>query len=234
MSFEPRLEIIGAALADASRVRILCELMDGRSHTGKELASIAGVTPSTASEHLGKLRHARVIRAEKSGRCVYYRLASAEIAEVLERMSAFSPTAHLYRAKDGAMAPEMVARTCYNHIAGRLGVSIAHGLTARKWISTVEGSSRLTPEGRQALERIGVSPPMTGPPSVKCCLDWSERRRHFSGELGTLLLSHALSRQWVTRARQGRALRIEPEGFAAFEEHFGIQRADLLGHGQSV
>lgn len=227
MSYEPRLDIVGAALADSSRTRILCELMDGRAHTGKELASVAGIAPNTASEHLLKLLGADMIVAKKSGRCVYYRIASDEVAETLEQLSALSPTDHLYRGRNGECPPDLVARTCYNHIAGRLGVILARQFVDRGWMSVEGTSARLTQSGGAHLKRIGILSDAASSLPVKCCLDWSERRHHFSGPFGVNLLDQALSRKWVTRPRNGRALYIEPKGFAAFELYFGISK-DML------
>ncbi len=227
MAMEPRLNIIGAALADPNRVRMLCELMDGRAHTGKELASVAGVAPNTASGHLGKLLAAEIITSEKSGRCTYYRVASDEIAEVLEQLSALSPTDHLYRALGKAIAPELVARTCYNHIAGRLGVLMARGMIQNGWVTVEGASARLTSIGLRALVEMGIVPADTETPNIKCCLDWSERRRHFSGQLGKALLEVALAKRWVTRPSEGRTLRIEVAGYEAFGANFGITEEEL-------
>ncbi len=227
MHIEPRLEIVGAALSDASRVRMLCELMDGRSHTGKELASAAGIAPNTASEHLSKLLNANMIVAKKSGRCVYYRIASDEIAEILEQMSALSPTDHLYRGRCRGRYPELVARTCYNHIAGRLGVLIAQGLIARGWVYADGENARLTQSGGNYLTRIGVLHDGEPTLAIKCCLDWSERRHHFSGPFGTRLFDHAIAQNWLSRPQYGRTLQIKPKGVAAFEQHFGISNSAL-------
>ncbi|WP_207710164.1 ArsR/SmtB family transcription factor, partial [Litoreibacter roseus] len=229
MAMEPRLDIIGAALADTSRVRMLCELMDGCAHTGKELASVAGIAPNTASGHLGKLLAAEIITSDKSGRCTYYRVASDEIAEVLEQMSALSPTDHLYRVKGKTIAPELVARTCYNHIAGRLGVLITRGMIQNGWVTVEGASARMTSRGIQALVEMGIIPADTTTPNIKCCLDWSERRQHFSGQLGKALLEVALAKSWVTRPSEGRALRIEVAGCEAFGTHFGITKKALSG-----
>lgn len=226
MSIEPRLDIVGAALADPSRVRILCELMDGRSHTGKELACVAGVAPSTASEHLSKLLSAKMVVAEKSGRCTYYRIANAETAEILEQLSALSPSDHLYRGRGDA--PELLARTCYNHIAGRLGVLLAHEMIGRGWVEIEGVSARWTATGIAQMHRQGIVPADQPMPLIKCCLDWSERRHHFSGPFGTILLNHALSQNWVRRAKHGRALIVEPKGLAAFERFFGITQTALF------
>ncbi|WP_298852053.1 helix-turn-helix transcriptional regulator [uncultured Ruegeria sp.] len=228
MQFEPRLDIIGAALADSSRVRILCELMDGRSHTGKELASVAGIAPNTASEHLSKLLDIGMITAERTGRCIYYRIVSDEVAETLEQMSALSPTDHLYRGRNRQCPPELIARTCYNHIAGRLGVLMAKRLMDRGWISVEGATAAVTQSGTEHLRRIGFLSDTMPFLLVKCCLDWSERRHHFSGPLGSSLLNHALSQKWLTRPRHGRVLHIEPKGFAAFDQYFGISRTALF------
>ncbi len=231
MPFEPRLDIIGAALADPSRARIVCELMDGRSHTGKELASVAGVAPNTASDHLSRLLDAGMICAQRSGRFVYYRIASDEVGEVLERMSWLSPTDHLYRGSKRRQAPELLARSCYNHIAGRLGVLIAESLISAGCIRETDSGVRLTQVGCEKLVEIELVSAEAAPPAAKCCLDWSERRRHLSGPLGTAILDNALARKWLSRPRTGRALHIEEKGFAAFERHFGIAKSALLAPG---
>lgn len=228
MAFNPRIDILGAALADQSRVRMLCELMDGRAHTGKELASVAGIAPNTASDHLAKLRDIGMLSAMRSGRFVYYRLAGAEVAEVLERMSALSPTDHLYRGGSTGVAPELVARTCYNHIAGRLGVLIASRLEAMGWVRGGE-LPVLTPEGRARLQAIGVLPAEAKSPTCKSCLDWSERRRHLSGPLGTAIFDHALAQGCLRRRSSGRALVINDAGQGALLSHFGISNDMIHG-----
>lgn len=229
MANEPKLEQLGAALADASRVRMLCELMDGRAHTGKELALVAEIAPSTASEHLAKLRQAGLVAAQKSGRHVYYRIASDAVAEALERLSALTPSDHLYRGACENGAPELVARSCYHHLAGRLGVLIARAFVERGWVRLDGETASLTPASHAPLRDLGLPVDADRPLAVNCCLDWSERRLHFSGPLGKALLQHALSHGWLRRPRYGRALLIEARGYKALHSHFGIRREDLCG-----
>ncbi|WP_170481174.1 ArsR/SmtB family transcription factor [Ruegeria arenilitoris] len=129
MAIEPRLDIFGAALADPSRSRILCELMDGRAFTNKELACAADVSPQTASAHLKKLENAGLTSSLRSGRHIYHRIATAEVAQVLEVLASLSPTDHLSRSGQAA-TDTLRARSCYNHIAGRLGVLMKERLIA--------------------------------------------------------------------------------------------------------
>ena len=115
---EPRLDIIGAALCDPTRSRILCEMMDGRAFTNKELACAAHVTAQTASEHLKHLESAGLTKSRRSGRCVYHRIAGEDVAGVLEAMASLLPVKHICKTEIRAAQGMLIARSCYNHIAG--------------------------------------------------------------------------------------------------------------------
>lgn len=232
MDIEPRLDILGAALADQSRARILCELMDGRSHTNKELAFAAGITAQTASGHLGRLQNARLTVSERSGRHNYHRIASAEVAEVLESLAGISPTDHLYRAKRGANsgAEALIARTCYNHIAGRLGVLISQRLVAAGALLETQGRFSHNLGRAEMFVQLGIAlptPQTNGAPFAKCCLDWTERRTHISGHLGMVLLEKLLHDNWLQRKQGSRALTITPLGSGALQRFFDITQSDL-------
>ena len=230
MTIEPRLDILGAALADPSRARILCELMDGRAFTNKELAAAAGVTAQTASAHLGRLEAAGLTVSLRSGRHVYHRIASAQVAEVLERLSTLSPTAHLDRPGRAA-AETRRARSCYDHLAGRLGVLLAERLGE---IGALERrGDTLAPGQRFAavLDDAGIGPLdlRAGRAPARLCLDWTERRPHLAGPLGRALLHRALDAGWVERRVGTRALIVTEDGFAAFGRCFGLERERIEG-----
>ncbi len=230
MNTEPRLDVIGAALADPSRVRILCELMDGRAFTNKELASAAGVTPQTATGHLQKLRSAGLVTSVKSGRHVFHRIANEEVAETLERLSALSPTDHLYSGKGRSLPGDeaLLARSCYNHLAGRLGVLIAERLISRGLLEVTDGGASFAPEGVAVFERLGIEIGASGRrPLVSLCLDWTERKHHLSGPLAAAFLDRALAAGWLARRQGSRALTLTDAGAEVLRDAFSISEADL-------
>lgn len=215
---------IAALIGDPTRANILLALMGGRALTATELAAHAGVTPQTASGHLAKLHALRVLALEKQGRHRYYRLASAEIAEVLEALMAVAahaaPRLRSPGPKDAALR---LARTCYDHAAGRLGVALADALAAQGHVVLEGGAAAVTESGRGFLAGLGID--LGGSarrPLCRACLDWSERRHHLAGRLGAALLDHALRRGWLRRAADGRALGITPLGRRELPRAFGL------------
>lgn len=232
MTMEPRLDIIGAALADVSRSRILCTLMDGRAFTNKELACAADITAQTASAHLKHLRSAGLTASLRSGRHIYHRIASPDVAGVLEAVAGLSPTDHLRRTVNGNKggAEVLRARSCYNHIAGRLGVLLTQRLIDLNVLRLAEGSVTPGDDAVAFFNGFGLVVPVasaTGKPAVKFCLDWTERRHHLSGPLATVLMQHALDAGWLVRNRSSRALAITHRGYDIFEQAFGLSRKTI-------
>ena len=202
MTVEPRIDIIGSALSDPSRARILCELMDGRAFTNKELACTANITAQTASTHLKVLGGAGLTKSARSGRHIYHRIANQGVADALEALAGLSPTDHLHRARRSGRpeADALVARSCYSHIAGRLGVCIAHSLTESGTLIEHEGAISVHPPRMCFFRQMGIEVPELGRnrrPFVKCCLDWTERRNHISGPLGSLLMQRSFDAGWL-------------------------------------
>ncbi len=228
MTVEPRLDIIGAALADPSRSRILCELMDGRAFTNKELACAARVSPQTASGHLKQLEHAGLTASLRSGRYIYHRIANAEVAAILEGLAQLSPTEHLSRP--GQLGTDTrLARSCYNHIAGRIGVLMTDRLIALNVLKVHNETLTVGPRYRSFLDDIGIQSPIggTGKPPAKLCLDWTERRHHISGPLATGIMNRFLEAGWLERRTGSRALNITDEGWNALKRQFGITQPDI-------
>jgi DNA-binding transcriptional ArsR family regulator len=222
------LAAVAALVGDPARAAMLQALMDGRALTAGELAAAAGVAPQTASGHLGRLAQAGLVTVARQGRHRYHRLAGAPVARMLEGLMlvAAAPAPPRTGPRDEALR---LARTCYDHIAGRLGVALADALAERGWV-VIEGESGLvTPEGRAGLGRlgIGIDDPARGGRAQPCrpCLDWSERRPHLAGRLGAALCRHGLERGWVRRQAGSRALAVSPEGHRAWREAFGVSLA---------
>lgn len=220
---------IAALAGDPARASMLHALMDGRALTATELASVAGITPQTASGHLAKMTTAGLLALEKQGRHRYYRLASTMIAQMVESIM---QVASAVRPARRAIAPGprdlalRKARTCYNHLAGRLGVALADALIAAGHAKIEDDAGEITPSGAALLTRLGITVKGTshGKPRFFCrpCLDWSERRPHLAGAVGAALCTHCLDHGWVRRITGTRALAITPKGAAAFRENFGV------------
>ena len=203
---------VAAALATDTRAAIVCALMGGTAHTTTELARHAGVAPSTASEHVGRLVDAGLVVVYPQGRHRYVRLAGPAVAGAVEALAAvpLPPTgpAPLPRVPAGLA----FARSCYDHLAGELGVGLCDRLTG--------GGDRVTPDGAAVLARLGVD---DGHP-VRTCLDWSQRRSHLGGPLGRRLLDRLLDDRWLTRhPTRRRELRLTARGRAGLLTEIGVR-----------
>jgi DNA-binding transcriptional ArsR family regulator len=225
---------IAALSGEPARAAMLFALMDGRALTAGELSGIAGVTPQTASGHLSQMEKAGLVSVISQGRHRYFSLSRPEVAHMIE---AIAEVAGLKATKTGTVrtGPREEAlrraRTCYNHIAGALGVGLADALSRDGHVELDAEAALLTPSGLAFLERIGIdSAPVherlhRRPGRVVCraCMDWSERRPHIAGLVGTILFDHSLLQGWVRRSPGTRALIVTPKGQSAFREHFGLR-----------
>jgi hypothetical protein len=209
---------------------MLTALMDGRALTSGELARVAGIMPQTASGHLARLSSAGLLAMFRQGRHHYYRLASAEVARMLETMLAVAHgalpgqrRAVVTGPRDAAMR---TARTCFDHLAGRLGVRIAEGLVDRGHIELSDEAGAITKAGIAFFDDFGVDL-SAGSRSGKrrfCrpCLDWSERRPHVGGTLGAALATRCFGLGWIERTPASRAVAVTQAGRQGFAERFGI------------
>lgn len=228
----PRFDIIGQALSDASRTRMLCELMEGRSFTNKELASAAGITAQTATAHLRMLQNAGLIVAEKRGRCVFHRIINAEVARVLEQLAAIAPSDHLHRVQQRKAGKIAQVRSCYDHLAGPLAVAMTARFLERGLLVEEHGGFRVCAD--VTWQHLGVSlpdkPSAAGSrqPFARPCMDWTERRLHVSGPLGKQILSHAFDRGWVTRNIHKRGLVLTGPGHRALQDILGLRSQELI------
>jgi DNA-binding transcriptional ArsR family regulator len=218
---------IAAAIAEPARARMLCCLMDGHARTGIELAAVADVSPSTASVHLARLTERRLVNVLAQGRHRYYSLADARVAAALEALLELgtSPPPAFVPATPSRLR---WARTCYDHMAGTVAVSLHDHLMKIKWISrdARSGSSYNVTAlgwGEMAALGIDVQAVRAARRRLACaCLDWSERRPHLGGGVGAALLHAALQRKWIVKERNDRALRMTKLGRAEFLTRFGV------------
>lgn len=222
----PGLAEVAALVGDPARANMLAALMDGRTLTASELAFVAGVAAPTASGHLARLTSGNLLSVERRGRQRHYGLASPLVARMVESIMAVAavqaPPRHVGRSPGAAALRD--ARTCYDHLAGRLGVAVTEALVARGHLRLAEDGGEVTAEGGRFLARIGVEPAgRAARPLCRPCLDWSERRHHLAGRLGEALCRRCFDLGWIERMRGTRAVRVTVPGRAAFAATFGVE-----------
>jgi DNA-binding transcriptional ArsR family regulator len=222
MSDTNRIATTAALLGDPARANMLAALLNGRALTAKELAYAAHITPQTASGHLSKLSEGGLLAGEKQGRHRYYRLASPLVGQMLEGVMAVAGPdpvrATSWRGGDALRT----ARTCYDHLAGRLGVALADALAERGHVALGADGGEVTEQGYRFLEEFGASPAPGRRVFCRPCLDWSERRPHLAGRVGAALAARCFELAWIARQRDTRAVAITAAGRQGFRSTFGI------------
>ncbi len=216
---EADLASIAALIGEPARAAMLTALMDGLALPAGELAELAGISPQTASAHLTKLLDGGLLSVETHGRHRYHRLSSPQVAVALEALMTISPAP---RPRSRATIDEAMgfARTCYDHLAGWLGVELARALEENGWIVKTNLEYRVTPTGRVKFEALGWDiSSLTG----RACLDWTERRHHVGGPLGRAITSRMLEAGWVVRCASSRALRLTETGRVGLEQTFEMR-----------
>ena len=223
MSDIARMASIAALLGDPARANILTALMDGRALTAKELAFAAHVSPQTTSGHLARLTGANLLAVQKQGRHRYFRLASPLVGQMLESVMAVAGPEPQPTWRGGQAL--RTARTCYDHLAGRLGVAVADSLTNAGHVTLSRDGGEVTERGHAFLCDFGAEPVAGKRVFCRPCLDWSERRPHLAGRLGAALAARCLDLRWVERQRDSRAVTITAIGMQGFADTFGISLA---------
>jgi len=239
------LAAVGRLLAEPARTRMLLALGDGRALPASVLAAEAGVAPSTASEHLATLTDGGLLRVEPQGRHRYYRLRGPEIGALIEAVAAVAPPQRVRSLRQGTRAAALrTARTCYDHLAGRLGVAVFDALLTGHHVAGGDGNHhperngrdrlsspgrdvgyRLTAGGRELLEGLGVELPAAGADGevpLRYCVDWTEQRHHLSGAVGRALAARLLTRGWLVRAQRGRAVHLTDAGRTGLRDWLGV------------
>lgn len=233
---------IGALVADPARCRILLALDDGRALPASGLAAEAGVSPATASSHLRKLTDAGLLAVEARGRHRYYRLAGPAVGNLIEALQQLAPAQTIRSLRQGTRANALrEARTCYDHLAGRLGVTLMAAMLKRGYLEGGDGffypetarhdnrsgyghdvDYRLTADGYSFLTDFGVHLPQRRP-AIRYCIDWSEQRHHLAGALGSGMLDRLTELGWLQRTSGTRAVRLTGTGKTGLAKTFGLQ-----------
>jgi len=240
---------VAVLFADRSRARVLMALADGRALPAGVLAAEAGVSPAAMSAHLGKLLAERLVTVEQSGRHRYYALAGPQVAATLEALATIAPTQPVTSLRQGTRAQRLrYARTCYDHLAGTLGVAVTQALIDRCVLIPTDGEPnaarrpgdrlsaplphhpyQLGPAADSALARLGVNltdlsrAAATARPLLRFCLDWTEQQHHLAGSLGAALVTAFLNAGWIARRPRGREIRLTTTGAAALREYLDIR-----------
>lgn len=225
------LAVLASLLADETRAGFALALLDGRAWTAGELARHGGVAPSTASEHLGKLVAGGLLAEERQGRHRYVRLADDRAAHLVEELAAYAapgPAPRPRSLRESSAAHAMArGRTCYDHLAGRLGIAVTAAMTARGLLTQDSGFA-LTERGAAWFGEAGIPLAPTGRrPLARGCLDWTERRPHLAGVAGARLCAHALESGWCVRIGSERAVKVTGDGERALHELLGIAPGTL-------
>ena len=231
MRGEADIAAAAALLAEPARTALLLAVMDrGRPPSG-ELAARAGIAPSTASDHLSRLVDGGFLKTSKSGRHRYYELADPAVAAAVEALAIVAPQREVRSLRE-ATRSELIryARTCYDHLAGQIGVALASALEDDGTLVRCDGEYAVGPQADERLARLGIDlPGLRGlrRPLVRACLDWSEREPHVAGALGAALTARLFELGWIERRAGNRSVELTSAGRAGLAREFGVDRMHL-------
>jgi DNA-binding transcriptional ArsR family regulator len=220
--------------ADRTRADVLAALLDGRALTAGELARVADVSPQTVSTHLRRLTDAGLLAVAVQGRHRYYRLTDNRVGRAFEALALLAPMRPVRSLRQSRVAEHLrMARTCYDHLAGRAGVRLTEALVAAGVLSPSENGFVLHDTGARRLVAFGVNVDAARRARrafAHACLDWSERRYHLAGALGAALLDRMTALGWLTRTPRSRVVRVEQAGHAGLRATFGCDLSDQADH----
>jgi DNA-binding transcriptional ArsR family regulator len=223
---ENQFKQIATLIGDPIRASIMWTLLEGKAFTATELAITVSTSPQNISMHLTKLVQANLLVVESQGRHKYYRFARKEIAYAIEAMISLVPpsinTKNTKTEKDSAIKH---CRTCYDHLAGKVGVALTDSLLQQQLLIDASGHFEISPDGEKWLTEFGI--PLTDLKKQKRsflrpCLDWSERRPHLAGSLATALLDKMLLEDWLRKTKDSRALIVTAKGKKELQSRLGI------------
>lgn len=230
---EDQFSKIAALIGDAVRAKILWALMDKRAYTATELAIYADTTPQNISMHLNKLVKADLLTVESQGRHKYYNFSRADVPYAIEALASLMPKPEVKKHDAAEEKPIRFCRSCYDHLAGKVGVLLTEGLLKLHFIIKSEHGFDVTAEGKKWFNDLGIAVEQLKMQKrwfARPCLDWSERRHHLAGSLGAALLNQMIAAGWLRRLQGTRIIMVTRKGEEAFLKHFNIdvrQTADL-------
>jgi len=222
----PDIALLGSLIGDPARANMLTALMSGKALTASEMAVVSGITVQTASAHLKKLESGGLIYQRKQGRHRYFSLSDDDVGSLLETMMGLAAKKGHMRVRTGPKDPALrKARICYNHLAGEMGVQLYDSLTFQDLITTDEMNLSLTRNGLSFMEEFGIDTALFGKtkrPVCKSCLDWSARRSHMAGALGTKILDRFYDLGWAKREVGTRIINFTDNGNVEFQALFPV------------
>ncbi len=216
---------VATLIGEKSRAIMLWNLLDGRAYTATELAICADISKQSCSNHLAKLVEGNLLSIENQGRHKYYRFANDRVAQAVENIAYLLPAPHDFEKSKEKPEGIKLARTCYDHIAGSLGVKIATGMLEKGIIRENVGQYEITTEGASWFQFYGINLHTLQQMKRRLaypCLDWSERKHHIAGALGAAILDAFLHRDWVRKKPNTRELLITPLGKMQLSERLKI------------
>ncbi|MGE0129884.1 MAG: ArsR/SmtB family transcription factor [Blastocatellales bacterium] len=236
---ENELVEIAALIGEPARTMMLWNLSGGEARPAGELAFYANISAQNASAHLAKLVEAGLLTVEAQGRHRYYRITSPEVAHAIEALAALTPTSNEISASNGAankaaplprgQTPDLkYARTCYDHLAGRIAVEICAALKNKRFLAAASNGGdgfEVTPEGEMWFRGLGIETDSLRRQRrafARRCLDWSERQPHLAGALGAALLEQMFRQDWIARVRSSRVIRVTAKGRADLDKLIGL------------
>jgi DNA-binding transcriptional ArsR family regulator len=227
MLADKNIGFTSSLISDPSRAAILMALLAGQALPASELAYRARISPQTASSHLSKLVEGRLVTVERRGRHRYYKLAGPEIGQALETLLAIAPqTPTLRQSLTDEQSAIRVARTCYDHLAGRLGVHLTLALVKKKVISPDDRHYAVTKKGEKWFAEFGIDIDrlkQTRRIFANQCFDWTERQPHLAGVLGAAILNRLFERRWIVRIKEDRAVHVTSQGKEMLTKIFSVK-----------
>ena len=217
---------IAILIGEPARAKMLWNLLDGRAYTASELAIAADISGTSASNHLAKLLDADLLKAEKQGRHRYFSFSKPEIAYVVESLATLSAPSSKKIERESVLPGIKYCRSCYDHLAGFVGVKITEVLEKKKALRKSENSYLITNSGWKLFADLDIDKDEVinnRRALTRQCLDWSERRPHLAGQVGALLLTYMLERNWLKRIKFSRELIITTKGRGEIQKLFGIE-----------
>ncbi|MFS1512110.1 ArsR/SmtB family transcription factor [Chengkuizengella sp. SCS-71B] len=226
MNAYPNISYIAKLISEPTRAIILESLMGGQALPAGELAYKAKVSHPTVSSHLSKLVEGNLLKVEQFGRHRYYKLANEQVAEIIEKLGTIAPPVQIRSLKQSDQMKQVrLARTCYDHLAGELGVNITEALLKQDLIILKNDLYEVTKKGEEWFEDLGIMIHNVGKSRrvfAKPCLDWSERRYHISGWLGAAIATHFMEQKWIVKSTTNRSVQLTEEGTNMLKDSLGL------------